>query len=481
MIQVYNTLTNEKEAFHPQQPGRVLMYVCGPTVYNYIHIGNARSVVAFDVIRRYLEYRGYAVKYVSNFTDVDDKIIKAANQEHMTVPALTEKYIKAFYEDIDALNVKRATLNPRVQNNISEIIAFVKTLIERGYAYQSGGDVYFAARKFKGYGKLSGQNLDELEEGASQRLNDSERALKRDPLDFAVWKAAKPDEISWDSPWGKGRPGWHIECSVMATKYLADTIDIHAGGQDLTFPHHENEIAQSEAKTGKPFAKYWLHNGFVTVGEADEKMSKSLGNFVMVHDLLKQVDPQVLRFFMASVQYRRPIQYSDANMEKAKSNLAKFKQTLVDANFMLEKGMPAGTAVDATQQKAATDLSERFTAAMDDDFNVQNGLAVLYELAKQINIYLHQADATAITVKWLVAQLSELLSIYGIDAKQLVKPRPQAGELTAKIEAMVSQRDQARKAKDFATSDRLRDELQALGVILEDTAQGTRWRLADDK
>ncbi len=302
MIKIYNTLTRKKEEFIPIQKGHVGMYVCGPTVYNYIHIGNARSTIAFDTIRRYFEYRGYKVDFVSNFTDVDDKIIRTANELGITAPEVADRFIRAFEEDTKALNVEPATLHPRVMDHMPDILAFIQVLVEKGYAYESSGDVYYRTRKFENYGKLSDQSIDELEVGASQRTGE-EQQQKEDPLDFALWKQAKPGEISWDSPWGKGRPGWHIECSVMATKHLGETIDIHGGGQDLEFPHHENEIAQSEAKTGKKFANYWMHNGYVTIGEDDEKMSKSLGNFITVHEMIKNVDPQVLRFFMATTQY----------------------------------------------------------------------------------------------------------------------------------------------------------------------------------
>ncbi|MBR3046725.1 MAG: cysteine--tRNA ligase, partial [Enterococcus sp.] len=304
MIKIYNTLTRKKEEFIPIQKGHVGMYVCGPTVYNYIHIGNARSTIAFDTIRRYFEYRGYKVDFVSNFTDVDDKIIRTASELGITAPEVADRFIRAFEEDTKALNVEPATLHPRVMDHMPDILAFIQVLVEKGYAYESSGDVYYRTRKFENYGKLSDQSIDELEVGASQRTGE-EQQQKEDPLDFALWKQAKPGEISWDSPWGKGRPGWHIECSVMATKHLGETIDIHGGGQDLEFPHHENEIAQSEAKTGKKFANYWMHNGDVTIGEDDETMSKSLGNFITVHEMIKNVDPQVLRFFMATTQYRR--------------------------------------------------------------------------------------------------------------------------------------------------------------------------------
>ena len=307
-MKIFNTLSNKKEEFKPQIAGKVNMYVCGPTVYNYIHIGNARSVIAFDTIRRYLEYRGYEVKYISNFTDVDDKMINQAQKENVSVADLADRYIKAFVADTTALNIKPATFNPRATEEITDIISFIKVLIAKGYAYVVDNDVYFRAKKFTKYGCLSGQNIEELEEGASQHVSVEEQKKKEDAIDFALWKGQKTlDEIAWNSPWGKGRPGWHIECSVMSTKYLGNTIDIHGGGQDLQFPHHENELAQSEAKTGQKFVNYWLHNGFVTVGEKQEKMSKSLNNFITVHDLLKNVDPQVLRFYMSSVQYRKPI------------------------------------------------------------------------------------------------------------------------------------------------------------------------------
>ncbi|NKF03081.1 cysteine--tRNA ligase, partial [Lactobacillus paracasei] len=317
MLTLYNTMSRKKETFTPLHPGEIRMYVCGPTVYNYIHIGNARSAIAFDTIRRYFEYRGYKVTYVSNFTDVDDKIINAAHKTGEAPLDLAQRFIDAFMEDTTALGIEPATAHPRASQMIPDIIEFVQDLIDKEYAYAVDGDVYYRARKFKHYGELSHQNVDELEEGASQHITQDELAKKEDPIDFALWKAAKPGEISWESPWGKGRPGWHIECSVMSTKLLGDTFDIHGGGQDLEFPHHENEIAQSEAKTDKQFVRYWMHNGFVTIGEDDEKMSKSLGNFITVHDIRKTVDPQVLRFFMAGTQYRMPIRYSETNLKNA--------------------------------------------------------------------------------------------------------------------------------------------------------------------
>lgn len=467
MIQLYNTLTKKKEEFVPMQPGKVRMYVCGPTVYNYIHIGNARSAIAFDTVRRYLEYRGYQVKYVSNFTDVDDKIIKASQKMGLTVPEVTEKFIKAFYADTDALNVKRANLNPRVMDNMDDIIEFVKVLVDKGYAYESGGDVYYRARKFKRYGLLSGQSVNDLEQGASARLSVEDQAKKEDPLDFAVWKSAKTGEIAWDSPFGKGRPGWHIECSVMATKYLGDTIDIHGGGQDLEFPHHENEIAQSEAKTGKKFANYWMHNGFVTIGEEDEKMSKSLGNFVTVRDLLKEVDPQIVRFFMATTQYRRPIRYTSANLDEAKTNLERIQTAATNIGYRLQDAKQG--AVDPTVQKEFQDHEAEFKAAMDDDFNAQNGIAVVYELVKQLNIYAAKEEVTATTLQYLLDGFEKIVGVFGIKLKH-------ADILDDEIETKIEQRNAARKNKDFALSDQIRDELKEQGIILEDTPQGTRWK-----
>ena len=466
MLKIYNTLTRQKEEFTPLTPGVVNMYVCGPTVYNYIHIGNARSVVAFDTVRRYLEFKGYQVNYVSNFTDVDDKMIKAAAEQGITVPELAEKYIAAFMADTTALNVEPATLHPRATENIAGIIEVIEALIKQGYAYEAAGDVYYRARKFAHYGALSGQSLDALEVGASEHVSQDEVDKKEDPLDFALWKAAKPGEIKWDSPWGAGRPGWHIECSVMSTKYLAKTIDIHAGGQDLAFPHHENEIAQIEPVTGQPFVRYWMHNGFVTIGKDNEKMSKSLHNFVTVHDLLQTVDPQVLRFFMATTQYRRPIQYSEEKLQDAANNLHHLQNTFGNLAYRLkdaQAGEDAGVAAKTAEFKAA------FTAAMDDDINVQNGIAVVYELAKYANVYVQQPTVVKGAVESLQTLLQDLVAVFGI--KLAV-----ATIADEEIEALIEKRNQARQAKDFALSDQIRDDLKAQGIILEDTPQGTRYR-----
>lgn len=444
------------------------MYVCGPTVYNYIHIGNARSVVAFDTVRRYLEFSGYQVNYVSNFTDVDDKMIKAAKEQGITVPELADKYIQAYMEDTAALNVEPATTHPRATENIDGIISFIEDLIEKGYAYQSGGDVYYRARKFTHYGQLSGQSLDDLEVGASEHVSTEEVAKKEDPLDFALWKAAKPGEIKWDSPWGAGRPGWHIECSVMSTKYLGDTLDIHAGGQDLEFPHHENEIAQSEAKTGHRFVNYWMHNGFVTIGRDNEKMSKSLGNFVTVHDLIKEVDPQVLRFFMSTTQYRRPIQYSQESLVEAQANLEHLKNTYDNLAYRL-KDATSGT--DGGVQRQLADFRARFVAAMDDDINVQNGIAVVYELMRFANQYVEQRLVQREPIVAIQLMLKRLVAVFGVDLAV------SATEINdEKIKELIEKRNAARAEKDFALSDQIRDQLRDQGIILEDTPQGTRYR-----
>lgn len=467
MIKIYNTLTREKEVFQPLEEKKVKMYVCGPTVYNYIHIGNGRSTVSFDTVRRYFEYRGYTVDYLMNFTDVDDKIIRAAKELGTTAPEVAERFINAFNEDTAALNVKPATMNPRVMDHIEDIIAFIAALVEKGYAYPVNGDVYYRTRKFAHYGQLSDQSIDELEVGASQRTGE-EQKIKEDPLDFALWKAAKGGEIAWESPWGAGRPGWHIECSVMATKHLGETIDIHGGGQDLTFPHHENEIAQSEAKTGKTFANYWMHNGYVTIGEDEEKMSKSLGNFVTVHEMVKKVDPQVLRFFLATTQYRRPIKYSETTLHEAQTNLQKLRTTYENAKFRLNSSHYQASD-EEIHAAALEEFEERFVKEMDDDFNAANGITVVYELAKWLNLASEDPETDLALLAAGLAKFSEWLTIFGIYfvSEEL---------LDEEIEQLINERIAARKAKDFARSDQIRDELKEQGIILEDTPQGTRWR-----
>lgn len=466
MIKIYNTLSRKKEEFHPLEEGKVKMYVCGPTVYNYIHIGNGRSTVSFDTIRRYLEFRGYVVNYVSNFTDVDDKIIRAAKELKITAPEVADRFIEAFTEDTQALNVKPACAHPRVMDHIDDIIDFIQVLIDKGYAYEAEGDVYYRTRKFESYGKLSDQSIDELEVGASQRTGE-EQQIKEDPLDFALWKSAKPEEISWESPWGQGRPGWHIECSVMATKLLGDTIDIHGGGQDLEFPHHENEIAQSEAKTGKTFANYWMHNGYVTIGDDDEKMSKSLGNFVTVHEMVQQIDPQVLRFFMATTQYRRPIRYSETTLKEATTNLQRLRTAYENAGFRLTDAQDS-LPNDTEKLTEIQTLIERFIEEMDDDFNTANGITVIYELAKWLNLYSEQSEVSKAILEEVRATFTQLLEIFGIVFQEKL--------VDSEIDALIEERNQARKDRNFSRSDEIRDLLKEQGILLEDTPQGTRWR-----
>lgn len=440
-------MTRKIEEFHPLEENKIKMYVCGPTVYNYIHIGNARSVIAFDVIRRYMEYRGFEVTYVSNFTDVDDKIIKGASQEHLTPLELSDKYIAAFYQDTDALNVKRATVNPRATNYIDKMITFIQDLMDKGFAYEAEGDVYFRVAKSKGYAKLANKNLEELLQGASGRT-DEETVRKESPADFALWKSAKKDEISWSSPWGEGRPGWHIECSVMSSDLLGDTLDIHAGGADLEFPHHTNEIAQSEAKTGKKFVNYWMHNGFVNV--SGEKMSKSLGNFKTVHEMLDVVSPTVLRFFLATTHYRRPVNFTDEAVQDAENNVKKIE----NAYRNLEVEGQADLEVLAK-------FKAEFETAMDEDFNIANGLTVFYNFITWVN-----KGNGGLEVK---AFFEDVLLILGLRFEN------QDTRLDAEIEDLIEARQAARAARDFAQADKIRDELKAQGIVLEDTAQGVRW------
>ena len=471
MMKTFNTMSLEKETFTPINEKTINMYVCGPTVYNYIHIGNARSAIAFDTIRRYFEYRGYEVNYVSNFTDVDDKMIAAASEQGITVPELADKYIDAFNEDTAPLNIKPATVRPRATEHIPEIIEFVEDLIKKGYAYESEGDVYFRAKKFKGYGILAHQDLAEMESNAAGRLDDGELARKEDPMDFAVWKGENGDgAIAWNSPWGKGRPGWHIECSVMSTKYLGNHLDIHGGGIDLAFPHHTNEIAQTEAHTGEKFVEKWLHNGFVTVGDENEKMSKSLGNFTTVHELLQQIDdPMVLRFFMATTQYRRPIAYLQKNMDLAARNLERIRTGYRNLQFRLGSAV-AGS--DADIEAKAQEKVDAFVEAMDDDFNAQNAMTAVYELIELANLYSQAEEVKTDTVNFVLKQIKDLMNVFGVDGLE------QAPLLDADVDALIKERDAARETSNFARSDEIRDELASRGIILEDTPQGTRWRRA---
>lgn len=469
MIQIYNTLSRKKEEFVPIEEGKVKMYLCGPTVYNYIHIGNARSAVSFDTVRRYLEYRGYEVDYVSNFTDVDDKIIEAAHELNMDAPELAEKFIAAFFEDTQALGVKKANKHPRVMENIPEIISFIEELIEKSYAYEVDGDVYYRTRKFQDYGKLSGITIDELKAGASERL-DENVTKKEDIVDFTLWKKAKADEISWDSPWGNGRPGWHIECSAMACKYLGETIDIHAGGQDLSFPHHENEIAQTEALTGKKFANYWMHNGFVTM--ADEKMSKSLGNFKLVKDLREQYDPQILRFFLATAHYRRPLSYTETALEDAANNLRQIRTAFSNASYRLNSGQVSPeqpSDVEKLEQWQAKIYE--FENAMDDDFQAPNAMTVIYEMIRILNLRLEEKILSKNLLKEMLDSLTELLAIFGI-----TDLFSKTDLLDQEIEELIQEREDARANKNYGRADEIREQLKEKGIILEDTPQGIRWK-----
>lgn len=461
-IQLYNTLTRRKETFIPIEEGKVKMYVCGPTVYNYIHIGNARPAIVFDTVRRYFEYRGYEVKYVSNFTDVDDKLIRAAKQLGEEVPEIADRFVNAYFEDVTALGCKKADIHPRVMENMDIIIEFIDNLIKKGYAYESNGDVYFRTRKFKDYGKLSHQSIDDLQIGA--RIEVGEK--KQDDLDFALWKAAKEGEIFWESPWGIGRPGWHIECSAMAKKYLGETIDIHAGGQDLAFPHHENEIAQSEALSSKPFANYWMHNGYINID--NEKMSKSLGNFVLVHDIIKRHDPQVLRFFMLSVHYRNPINYSEELLESTKAAFERLTTSYQNLQYRREA---SSDLTDDNQEwlSKLDQLREQFIKDMDDDFNTANAVSVLFELSKLANHYLLEKNTAVAVIDAFLKEFDDLSSVLGLvfEKQEL---------LDAEVDALIEKRNQARKDRNFQLSDQIRDQLKEMNIILEDTAQGTRWK-----
>lgn len=445
-MKIYNTYSRQLEDFQPIEPGKVKMYVCGPTVYNYIHVGNARSVVAFDLVRKYLEFRGFEVEYISNFTDVDDKIIKAAASENISTKELSERYIAAFYEDTDLLNVKRASQNPKATEFIEAMIDFIQELLDKDYAYISEGDVYFRVAKSKNYAKLANKNLADLLAGASGRT-DEETNLKESPADFALWKSVKADEVSWQAPWGAGRPGWHIECSVMSTSLLGETIDIHGGGADLEFPHHTNEIAQSEAKTGQKFVNYWMHNGFVNVD--GEKMSKSLGNFTTVHELLQVVDPQILRFFLTTTHYRRPLNFTDDALTEAENNIKKIENAYRHLDDQAESNL-----------SALTTFRNDFVAAMDEDFNIANGMTVFYDFVSWVNKGNGGAE-----VKAFFDQVLEILGIK-FEIEQ---------SLDSEIEAMIEARQLAREVRDFAKSDEIRDALKAQGIVLEDTKDGVRW------
>ncbi|WP_024615886.1 cysteine--tRNA ligase [Clostridium sp. Ade.TY] len=469
-MRLYNTLTNKKEEFVPITPGEVTMYVCGPTVYNFFHIGNGRTFIVFDTIRRYFEYRGYKVKFVQNFTDIDDKMIKRANEEGLTVKKVGDKYIKEYYTDADALNIERATVNPRATEYIGQIIKFVKDLIDKGYAYEVDGDVYFSTKKFEGYGKLSGQNLDELQAGA--RINVDER--KKDPMDFAIWKAKKEGEPAWNCPWGEGRPGWHIECSCMAKNILGETIDIHAGGMDLAFPHHENEIAQSEALTGKPFAHYWLHSAYVNVN--NKKMSKSLNNFFTARDVLKEYDADVIRFLMLSCHYRIQLNYSADLLDSAKASVARLYNAIGNLENLIDE--VSRDEMNEDEKKYLDSLNkyrEKYIEKMDDDFNTADAITAIFDLVKDINTNIN-VESSKELAQGALALIRELGAPLGILQKST---KVDLADEAEEIESLIEQRQEARKNRDFALADKIRDDLKARGIVLEDTPQGVRWKKVD--
>lgn len=465
MIKVYNTLNKKKEEFIPLTPGEVKMYVCGPTVYNFFHIGNGRTFIVFDTIRRYFEYRGFKVDFVQNFTDIDDKMIKKANEEGTTVKKIGDTYIKEYYQDADALNIERATVNPRATEFIGEIIKFVKGLVDKGYAYEVDGDVYFSTKKFEGYGKLSGQNIEDLQSGA--RISVDER--KKDPMDFAIWKAQKPGEPAWNSPWGMGRPGWHIECSCMAKKLLGETIDIHAGGSDLKFPHHENEIAQSEALTGEPFARYWLHSAFVNVN--NEKMSKSLNNFFTAREILERYDADVIRFLMLSAHYRQQLNFSEDLLESAKASVERIYNAIGNLeNLIDEVSREEMNEEEKAYLESLNKYKEKYIEKMDDDFNTADAITAIFDLIKDIN-----TNITIDSSKELAQKALELIRELGAPLGMFQKSTK--GNLEEEIEALIAKRQQARKDRDFALADKIRDELKDRGIVLEDTPQGVRWKM----
>ena len=469
-MKIFNTLTRRKEEFKPITPGEVKMYVCGPTVYNLIHIGNARPMIMFDTVRRYFEYKGYKVKFVSNFTDVDDKIIKKANEEGVDAHIISERYIAECKKDMKDMNVEPATVHPQATQEIQGMINMIQTLIDKGHAYVAeDGTVYFKTRSFAEYGKLSHKNLDELQSGFREIKVTGEEG-KEDPNDFVLWKPKKEGEPYWESPWCQGRPGWHIECSVMAKRYLGDSIDIHAGGEDLIFPHHENEIAQSECANDKPFATYWMHNGFLNID--NKKMSKSLGNFFTVRDIAEKYDLQVLRFFMLSAHYRSPLNFSAELMEASKNGLERI-MTCMDKLRELKAKAQAGdmTAAETEKMAEADRLREKFEAAMEDDFNTADAVSAVFELVKLANSTA-DADSTAAYVKGLEDLISRLCGVLGIITERKTEV------LDEEIEAMIAARQQARKEKNFALADEIRGKLLDMGIVLEDTREGVKWKRA---
>ncbi|KRE44368.1 cysteine--tRNA ligase [Paenibacillus sp. Soil522] len=474
-VSIYNTVSRLKEPFVPQEPGKVKMYVCGPTVYDYIHIGNARPVIFFDVVRRYLEDIGNEIQYVVNFTDVDDKLIRKAEQLGTTVPEVAETFITAFYADIEALGVHKASINPRVTEHIPQIVAFIQGLIDKGYAYMSEGDVYYRTAAFADYGKLSHQNMEELQFGIRVEIGDR----KENQQDFVLWKGAKPGEIKWDSPFGEGRPGWHIECSAMARTYLGDTLDIHAGGHDLQFPHHECELAQSEALTGKPLANYWMHNGYIHIN--NEKMSKSLGNGITVHELVKRVKPQAVRYFMLSTHYRSPLNFSDDTVAQAENSVERIANCAANLTHRLkavdgELAQTTGNGLVPSGDEALDErlkaIFEQFHAKMSDDFNTPDAITSVFDLVTEANQYLNRADASSRAIQALLTLLERMDAVLGL----LPQQHADAALLDADIEQLIVERTEARQAKKWARADEIRDLLTQKNIVLEDTPQGIRWR-----
>lgn len=465
-MKVYNTMTRKKEEFIPLEEGKVKMYVCGPTVYNFIHLGNARPFTVFDTLRRYFEYRGYEVTYVQNFTDVDDKIIKRSHEEGISPEEVAEKYIKEYFIDCDGLGIKRATVHPQVTDNIKEIISFIQDLVDKGYAYESNGDVLFRTREFKEYGKLSHQNIEELELGARIDVDDK----KEDPLDFVLWKAKKDGEPGWKSPWGEGRPGWHIECSVMSSRYLGNTIDIHAGGQDLQFPHHENEIAQSECRNGHVFANYWMHNGYINVD--GEKMSKSLGNFFTVREIAEKYDLGLVRFFLLSTHYRNPVNFSDTILDQAKAGLERLTNARDNAEFMMSK--LEDTKMSSEETGLVDELNSykaKFIEAMDDDLNTSDAISAIFELAKFMNTNIKDTSSKEF-IGLNIDLFNELTGVLNIANKSV----EENDDLAKTVEEMIAKRAEAKKNKDFALADKIREELLEMGIVIEDTRQGVKWK-----
>jgi len=463
-LKIYNTLTRQKETFIPLEENKIKMYVCGPTVYNFFHIGNARPFMIFDAFRNYMEYRGYEVTYVQNFTDVDDKIIKRANEEGISPIEVAEKYIAEYFKDADALGIKRATVHPRVTENIENIITFIEDLISKGFAYELNGDVYFNSQAYKEYGKLSKQNLEELNLGARIDVNDE----KKHPIDFALWKAKKEGEIGWQSPWGEGRPGWHIECSVMSARYLGDTIDIHAGGQDLIFPHHENEIAQSEARSGKQFARYWMHNGYINVD--NQKMSKSLGNFFTVRDILSEFSGQVIRFFLLSAHYRNPVNFSKELILQAKAGMERLANSKERLVFTISHAKGQMNESELELVSALENHRDRFIEAMDDDINTADAISIIFELARFSNTNVTENSS----LEWAEKNLSLFNELTGV--LNIIKAEDTDSNDNEQIEKLIKDRVEAKKNKDFALADAIRDELKSMGIEIEDTRQGTKWK-----